>query len=566
MSSRQQYALKLALKLCKSVGSPYAKRAALQLSNQCFGIPMPNPDAYDSAMAFRGDYSIYTFMRKYKGAGDERSLELKAIIGFKETESALSVYNRTFFQRMSSGKPGVASCILAAQRKVKHILGKFDPTEWAEHCEWGPGATSSLRADKATVDKKILEHSVSVTAEALPFYRWFLEHDIHMFGSRTGVIPEGPYSVLRSNFDVVDCSRLTTVDKKYDERRIIDIQPTANLFLQKGIGSMIRRRLKRHGIDLDDQSRNQWLASVAQRLQLCTIDLAKASDTVSSSLVAALLPEDWFFALNALRTKFTVYEGEKLYLNKFSAMGNGYTFELESLIFYSLIRAVYEFLGLDDDLAGVYGDDLIVTRTASKSIVTILTECGFEINTSKSFLRGRFFESCGKHYFDGIDVTPPYQKEVIEDFPSAVRAANRLFRAALRAGNGEYLDGTYHSAWQLARSICEGFWHSWMDKRRKRGRKTYDLPLLPFYSSEDTGLLSDFIPKVRNGVYHFERLVFEPVKSPGDNAALYALSLRRKCVVESPFLGLVTMRGRLKSVSIGSGKLTIERRVFPAWY
>jgi hypothetical protein len=527
---------------------------------------MPEPDAYDSATTFHRDYAIYTFMRKYKGAGDQRALEKKAVIGFKETESALAIYNRTFLQRMTSGSPGVASCILAAQRKVKHILGKFDPIAWVEHCEWGPGATSSLKAECATVDKKILEHSVSVTAEALPFYRWFLENDIHMFASRTGVIPEGPYSILKSNFHLTDCSRLTTVDKKFDERRIIDIQPTANLFLQKGIGSMIRRRLQRHGIDLDDQSRNQWLASVAQRLGLCTIDLAKASDTVSSSLVRFLLPDDWFFALNALRTKFTVYESEKIYLNKFSAMGNGYTFELESLIFFALIGAVYDYLGLRDDLAGVYGDDLIVTRTAAKAVIRILNECGFEVNTSKTYLRGRFFESCGKHYFDGKDVTPPYQKEVIQDFPSAVRAANRLFRCAYRAGGGEFLDGTYHSAWQLSRAICEDFWSKWMAIRGKKGRKVYRLPLLPFYSSEDTGLLSDFIPAVRHGVYRVERLVFEPVKSPGDHAALYALSLRRKCVVESPFLGFVTLRGRLKSVSIGSGNLTIERRVFPFWY
>lgn len=563
MLSKQPHALNIAIKLCESVGSPYAKRASFSLSNRIFGIPMPNPDAYANARDFALDYACYTYVRKYSdGPYSARDLEAKALIGFKETESELLKYNLNFNQVLTSGKPGVACCMFAAQRKVRSILGKFKPTEWAEHCEWGPGATSSLRAESATVDKKILERKVSVTNRALPFYKWFLENDIHMFFSRTGIMPEGPYSVLLTEFSVVDSSRLTTVEKKYDERRIIDIQPTANLFLQKGIGQMIRRRLRNVGIDLDDQSRNQWLASVAHRLQLCTIDLAKASDTVSFSLIRFLLPDDWFFALDALRTRFTEYKGEKLYLNKFSAMGNGYTFELESLVFYALICAVYEFQGLSEKHIGVYGDDLIVDRAAVRNVLVILTEAGFKVNSEKSFTRGRFYESCGKHYFDGRDVTPLYQKEPIKDFPSAVRACNRVFRYALRLGNGEYLEATIKPVWQLCRSICEAFWASWMDQRKKKGRKTYGIPRLPFYSTEDTGILDDFVPSIRGGLYRFKKLVFEPVKTPADNAALYALSLRRKCVVESPFLGVVTLRGRLKSVSLGELKLTVETRPY----
>ena len=101
MLSKQLHALNIAIKMCAQVGSPYAKRARFEFSNQCFGIPMPNPDAYDSAMTFAKDYAIYAYMRKYEGAGDVKSLESKAIIGFKETESRMSDYNR---------KIGRASC------------------------------------------------------------------------------------------------------------------------------------------------------------------------------------------------------------------------------------------------------------------------------------------------------------------------------------------------------------------------------------------------------------------------------------------------------------------------
>jgi len=42
-------------------------------------------------------------------------------------------------------------------------------------------------------------------------------------------------------------------------------------------------------------------------------------------------------------------------------------------------------------------------------------------------LTAYFFESCGKHYFQGIDVTPAYQKHVIDGPLQYIRMTNRLF-------------------------------------------------------------------------------------------------------------------------------------------
>lgn len=575
MLSKHKPHLEIALRMCESVGSPYAKAALPSLLCGKFKLPSLDPDAYDDRWAFGKDYAIYAYLRKFS-AGDTydcASLDRRALLGFEETEARLQKINRFLMSPTSLREKGVAYCTEAVRRKMEEILGRFDPFEWLEGCEWGPGATSTLSAREATLDKKILESQISVTRQALPFYRWILENDPHMFHARAGTIPEGPYSVLKDNFAITDCSRLTTVDKSFDERRVIDIQPTANLFLQKGVGKMIRNRLKRYGIDLDDQSRNQWLASVAQRLQLCTLDLAKASDSISTSLVKCLLNAgtsrtlgDWYFVLNALRTESTSYKGRKYILHKFSAMGNGYTFELESLIFYAIILSVYEFMGLQSDVAGVYGDDLIVTRAACRNVVTLLEHFGFQVNNEKSFTRGRFYESCGKHYFDGKDVTPPYQKEEIRDIPSAIRGANRLFRFALRSGGGAYLDRTFYSAWQQALTIVNSFWDSAMERRSKRGLKRLKFPFIPFWLPDDFGLLYDSTFEIRNGMLRFSRLNVYSLKVPADHSALYSTALRRKCVVENPFLGLVTVRGVTKMAGVSVGRTTPTLARFPDWY
>jgi hypothetical protein len=91
-------------------------------------------------------------------------------------------------------------------------------------------------------------------------------------------------------------------------------------------------------------------------------------------------------------------------------MGNGFTFELESLIFYAVVKATCEEMGLNDfeinRSVAVYGDDIIVPRAVAPQLYERLTLFGFAVNEDKSFTKGFFFESCGADYYDGHDVRP----------------------------------------------------------------------------------------------------------------------------------------------------------------
>jgi hypothetical protein len=92
-------------------------------------------------------------------------------------------------------------------------------------------------------------------------------------------------------------------------------------------------------------------------------------------------------------------------------MGNGFTFPLETLIFFSLAQACCE--SEDYEKVSVYGDDIIVPVYAVPLLTKVLTSCGFLVNASKSFSSGPFRESCGKDYLLGTDVRPCYIKDAL---------------------------------------------------------------------------------------------------------------------------------------------------------
>jgi hypothetical protein len=90
-------------------------------------------------------------------------------------------------------------------------------------------------------------------------------------------------------------------------------------------------------------------------------------------------------------------------------MGNGFTFPLESLLFWALTKACCS----DDEVVSIYGDDIICPTHRVPLIHRVLTACGFSLNLEKSYYTGEFRESCGTDYYRGIDIRPYYQKKLV---------------------------------------------------------------------------------------------------------------------------------------------------------
>lgn len=245
-------------------------------------------------------------------------------------------------------------------------------------------------------------------------------------------------------------SRFATVPKDAAKDRGIAIEPGLNVWGQLAVGEAMRNRLKKRGLDL---VKGQELhCRMAERASVdgltATIDLSNASNTVSHSLVKLLLPAEWYDLLSELRCSFTRFpmpvvdkEGKPILnddgterlkarwvrLEMFSSMGNGYTFELETLLFAALAHACGGKVGHD---TFVYGDDILIPTQLSADFIALLRYSGFTTNEKKTFTHGHFRESCGGDFMVGQDVRPIYITTSPEGPNAWITIANQLWSVA----------------------------------------------------------------------------------------------------------------------------------------
>lgn len=440
------------LLLCEDVNSPLSLGLYLRFKYDQKSLAEFefDPSVYNDIDTFEADYFVASYLSKYKGLVTGIDQSAVAIQKFDSSEALCRETNDRIkkFRRGQLAGPSVEFFI--AKRKIAELLGPFSIFSLEPGVGWGPGATVDLRRREAALDMKISKVPISVTREALPTIRNLISNDLHWASCLLCVNPEdlvGPFSFLPHLFNIVDANKVDLVPKNAKTHRVIAKEPRANAFLQKGYGSFIRKRLKCVGIDLEDQGKNQEGALRAYTDSLSTLDLKAASDSMSTELVYELLPIDWALALDDLRSKRSVLpDGKKITLEKFSSMGNGFTFELETLLFWALASAVKELKSVGGEIL-VYGDDIIVPREIAPDVVELLRFAGFQTNKDKSFIDGNFFESCGEHFFKGIQCTPVYQKEVIDSVEELIRSGNRLRRLALRFRRNGRLWPVVRRAW-----------------------------------------------------------------------------------------------------------------------
>jgi len=384
----------------------------------------PDPKAYTDARVFARDWQAYHFLRKHPSdlSSEPKDLSVIALQSFAETEGLLQSLP------VKLAEPCVGfprdAIISIARRKIASMLGELTVDLFLSNLSLSSGASTRLRRKNGNPAFKLCGE-LHCTEDVEPLLRSFLYEDaIYMRQHREN----GPVHPSAVKLKVVQGSRLTTVAKNAKTDRVIAIEPEGNMLFQKSIGRLIRASLMRNGIDLSDQSVNQRLAQYGSFTgSLATLDLEKASDTVSVDIVRELLPSEWFNFMDRIRSKcYTADDGQTYtpYV-KFSSMGNGFTFELESLIFFALTWATTRYFGFDGYI-GIFGDDIIAETEVIGEVKQMLNYCGFHINQSKSFVDGPFRESCGKHFFLGTDVTPFMVTKYLDDITDSLALLNKL--------------------------------------------------------------------------------------------------------------------------------------------
>lgn len=417
-------------------------------------------DDYDySANAYFFDcYTAVSLVKKLEELPTTIDRSATAFKKFLEAEVQCAQTNdRLLESHVSNTREGLETSNLLSKvsYELKCILGSA-PSIGDLHCGFGPGSSSSCEGTKVTVADK-LKSRPEIGSLLLEDLQELVRSDPH-FGAavfNVGGEVSGPFSALEKPH-VVNFNKLSFVPKNGKTDRAICVEPTLNSYIQSGIGLEIRKRLFLTGLDLSKQ--HQINAAYAKKGSVdgsyATIDLSAASDTISSQLVLEILPMDWFDLLYKARSPYTLLpNGKLLENNKFSSMGNGYTFELESAIFLAITRVVYSEMKSDYDWARnefmTFGDDIIVPTPAASKVIHYLEVLGFGTNIEKTFLSGPFRESCGKDYFNGHLVRPLFITKIPADIRGYYSICNGTRHLSKRHSALHYCDARFRRGWNF---------------------------------------------------------------------------------------------------------------------
>lgn len=438
--------LRPVLCLCEDLDTPRSLTVAILIRygewDQLVSLQI-DPRLYIDSHSFFKDNLITELNRKNADVPTSFDRKAEAERNFWIAERQCYASNERLSPFLYGGLPpeserGVFEIIQRLRKMIATILG---PVPLDLNGRFGPGSTFEDRGRLTTVPDKMSSHPTICPGAIGYLFPW----SETAWARACATYNRGP-SFVRGN-------RFLTVPKDAKKDRGIAVEPSINVYYQLALGGVIRNRLRRFGIDIQrGEPLHRRLAAEGSRFEtLATIDLSNASDTVSYNLVKLLLPRKWFEALDSLRSPFTLVKGKWVRLEKFSSMGNGFTFELETLLFFAMSFVATESSGVEP-IPGVnistFGDDIIVPTAASKNVLAILKYFGFTPNARKTFIEGVFRESCGGDFFNGSAVRAHY----LDSFPRRpdeyIKWANG-FRATIEAYYGDshmcpYFARTWH--------------------------------------------------------------------------------------------------------------------------
>lgn len=433
----------------KSEFSEDALKKVLEGDFQGYLALQVDPNLYDNALKFKADYQVRSFLRKHpklpnlKGNLKEEAMDKFFQIERENAATNLRLYpflGVTLLEGEHDGR--ILQFVESVKNKVKMLLGPLP--KGLEECRFGKGATFDDKGRYSTLpDKMSSVPTVTADAQCLLKYFWETSWGEAVMSDRK--VPK-----------LVPGNRFSVVPKDATKSRGICVEPSVNIFLQLAVGTIIKKRLK-HRFKIDLYEAKVIHMELARQGsisgELGTMDLSDASDRISTGLVRLLVPPDWLALLESLRSKKTFIRDKWHYNAKFSSMGNGFTFEVMTVLLFALGWEACERRGIPVEFQknlAVFGDDIVAPTDVCRDLIKILPFFGFKVNVDKTFIDGPFRESCGGDYFRGVDVRPLFIKEEINEPQQWIAIANGLRRVGSSHLGGFYDLRAYRLAWLRA--------------------------------------------------------------------------------------------------------------------
>ena len=330
--------------------------------------------------------------------------------------------------------PRTFAVLQEARRIARNILGDVDPDEVASYVQIGRRATLGGPLHQAFLDRKVGDPRMFTCPSAVRdwFFKSYLESDTLLKRCVRKVFRKAEEGESRPDL-AADSLKLVNVPKSWKTFRSITPLSLIGLFLSYGIGGVITERLRRNGLNIKSlQSKHRKLAKrYSTSRSHVTADLSRASDSIMSHHLNAVLPRAWYrlLRLTFVRHLDTTTGDGQIYSMSVLPMGNGATFPVETLFFYCIIKAVGNLLKVKGTFS-VYGDDLIYPRRIHPYVLRVFGELGIKINEDKTFVDSFFRESCGGDFYRGVDVRPCLLPEVETSHLKGKRYAAYLYKVA----------------------------------------------------------------------------------------------------------------------------------------
>lgn len=248
------------------------------------------------------------------------------------------------------------------------------------------------------------------------------------------------YPMPYTSTPIAKHAKVCVVPKNYKIKRTIAEEESERQFYMQGMRHILRDLVGvgEPGAPLPLDRQEDQQAKCFNR-RYATIDLSKASDTITCSIACSLLPPSVYHWANRLRADYLDL-GDQCYLNTiFQTSGSALCFDLESIIFWGICKAATDeyqlFTGEDALMPHTYGDDCVVDAQCFEMVCEWLEYFGFIVNRDKSYTDPSLFrESCGIEVFDGVEVSTYYwpRKEVKQhksSLETLISLNNRLLDA-----------------------------------------------------------------------------------------------------------------------------------------
>lgn len=354
---------------------------------------------------FKRQRQLENLLKKYRFANDvysdEQLREITLKRYFSEQLRILNPKRRSYLGYI---------VLKEARSIVRSILGSYSEDDVIRNCRFGKKSSIGCPLSLAYIDVKLSKAEAFTGSSQCS--KWFFDKVLLDDKILSEIVSKIDYETIPGALKH-DSLNLVMVPKTWKVQRLITPLTLLSLFKSNGLGVVVTKRLKESGLDISRlQDRHRYLV---QKLSVtkshATADLSSASDSITKELLLALLPRDWYRNIKDVLTHQVVWKNSDEYVSAYTGsvlpMGNGLTFPLETLVFYSLIKAIGNLTGIRG-IFSVYGDDLIYPVGLHKYVMHFFDEFGLVINRDKTFVKLPFRESCGSDFFRGCDVRSFY--------------------------------------------------------------------------------------------------------------------------------------------------------------